>query len=130
MAVAVLMPASAALAAPADIGYVDFVALVASQPEAAGAQQTMKAAYEEAEKEFAAKSAGMNERDKRILSVQLQQQIDAKMLAVMEPIKAKVRAAIKEVADSKGLSAVLDKGVAIYGGLDITADVAKKLSGQ
>ena len=39
-------------------------------------------------------------------------------------------AAIKQVADAKGLSVVLSKDVTIYGGQDITAEVGKKITGQ
>ena len=42
----------------------------------------------------------------------------------------KINEAIKEVADTKGLSVIVGKNVVIYGGVDITDDVLKKISGQ
>lgn len=122
------LPAGAASAA--GVGCVDFVMLVDSHPETAAAKATLKAAFEQAEKEFADKSAGMNEEDKQKLAMKLQQEFDAKSFALLNPIKEKVRAAIKQVADSKGLAMVIDSGLAIYGGEDITAEVGRKLIGQ
>ncbi len=122
------LPAGAASAA--GIGYVDFVMLVESHPETAAVKETLKAVFEQAEKEFAEKSAGMSEEDKQKLAIKLQQEFDAKSLALLNPIKDKVRAAIKKVADSKGLAMVVDVGMVIYGGEDITAEVGKILTGQ
>lgn len=128
---AALMPITTAVAAPASgMGYVDFRLLVAQHPDAAAAQQTMKAAAEQAQKDFDAKAAGMNDADKKALFAQMQQQLDAKEIALMEAIQAKIVAAVKDVAEKKGLSIVIDKSVAIYGGEDITSEVGKKLTGQ
>ena len=45
----------------------------------------------------------------------------------MEPVFQKIEAAIKKVADKKGLAVVVEKNTVIYGGLDITDEVAKTL---
>lgn len=128
---AALTPAGTALAAPASgLGYVDFRLLVSQHPDTAAAQQTMKAAADQAQKDFEAKAAGMNDQDKKALFLQMQQQLDAKEVSLMEAIQSKIIAAVKEVADKKGLSMVIDKSVAIYGGEDITSEVGKKISGQ
>lgn len=128
---AALTPVGIAQAAPANgMGYVDFRLLVAQHPDTAAAQATMKAATEQAQKDFEAKAAGMNDADKRALFAQMQQQLDAKEIELMSVIQAKIVAAVKDVAEKKGLSMVIDKSVAIYGGEDITSEVGKKLAGQ
>lgn len=45
------------------------------------------------------------------------------------PILRKIEAAVKAVADKKGLVVVLDANHIVYGGQDITDDVIKKLGG-
>lgn len=128
---AALMPAGTAQAASASgIGYVDFRLLVAQHPDTAAAQQAMKAATEQTQKDFDAKASGMSDADKKALFSQMAQQLDAKEASMMEAIHAKIVAAVKDVAEKKGLSIVVDKSVAIYGGEDITNEVGKKLAGQ
>ncbi len=121
-----------ATAAPgaSGIGYVDFRLLVAQHPDAAAAQQTIQAAIEQADKDFKEKSANMSDQDKQKLYTQMRQELDAKATSLMVAVEDKVVAAVKEIADKKGLSIVIDKSVAIYGGEDITAEVGKKLSGK
>lgn len=38
-----------------------------------------------------------------------------------------IEASIKKVADKKGLSVVVDKNTVVYGGVDITDEVAKSM---
>jgi outer membrane protein len=112
------------------IGYVDFQLLMSQHPDMATAQQTMQAAVDQAKQDFDAKSAAMNEQEKKDYYNQLQQQLNAKQQELFNPIKDKVAAAIKGVAEAKGISLVVNKSTAIYGGQDITVDVGKKITGQ
>jgi outer membrane protein len=130
-AVFVLAFAAPAGAAPvATVAYVDMAALMESHPEAATAGQAIKDAAAVAEKEFTEKSANMSEQEKQKLYNELQSQIDAKGLALMSEIQAKVVAAVREYAEQNGISVVIEKGGAIYGALDITAAVGKKITGK
>ncbi len=119
-------------AAPAvsGIGYVDFRLLVAQHPDTPAAEKSIQDLIQQTEAEFKDKSANMNDQDKKNLYLQMKQQLDAKGSAIMGDIEAKVTAAVKEVADKKGLSVVVDKSITIYGGEDITAEVGKKLTGK
>jgi outer membrane protein len=128
-AVATSATANAAPAA-SGIGYVDFRLLVAQHPDTPAAEKSIQDLIQQTEAEFKDKSANMNDQDKKNLYLQMKQQLDAKGSAIMGDIEAKVTAAIKEVADKKGLSVVVDKSVAIYGGEDLTAEVGKKLTGK
>jgi len=116
-----------AAAPAANIGYVDFQLLMSQHPDTAAANTTMQAAVDQAKKDFDAKAASMNDQDKQALYNQLQQQLADKQQQLFVPIRDKVLAAVKQVADSKGLTIVVDKGVAIYGGQDITTEVGKNL---
>ncbi len=127
----VLAFAAPAGAAPAvAIAYVDMEALLTNHPDAAAAGQAIKDAAVAAEQEFAAKAANMSDQEKTKLYNELQAQIDAKGLELMGKIQEKVVAAIKEYAEQHGIEVVFEKGVTIYGALDITAEVGKTLTGK
>ncbi len=126
-----LAPAGMANAAPAaGIYSVDMAFLVTHHPDAAAAGQAIKAAAAEAEKEFADKSANMNEQEQMILYNQIQSRLDAQGLALMEAVRAKVVKAVEEYAVEKGLAVVIEKDGAIYSSEDITAEIGKKITGR
>lgn len=113
-----------------NVGKVNHQAIVAQHPDMAKAQETMKAEVEQAKKEFDAKSASMNDKEKQDYYMQLQQRLNLKQQELIAPIYDKVDAAIKAVADAKGLSVVMDASNVVYGGQDITEDVMKKITGK
>ncbi|MPN32162.1 hypothetical protein SDC9_179638 [bioreactor metagenome] len=90
----------------------------------------MQAEVEQAKKDFESKSATMNDKEKNDYYMQLQQRLSLKQQELIAPVFDKVDAAIKAVADAKGLSVVMDKSNVVYGGQDITDEVAKKISGK
>lgn len=112
------------------IGVVNHQLLVSQHPDMAKAQQTMQAEVEQAKKDFEEKSATMNDKEKQDYYAQVQQRLTLKEQELINPVFEKVDAAIKAVADAKGLSVVMDKGNVVYGGQDITAEVGKKISGK
>ncbi len=59
-------------------------------------------------------------------------EVSEKEAALMKPINEKAKNAIDEVAAAKGLKYVIDASVLLYvnNGIDITADVKKKLGAQ
>jgi len=60
---------------------------------------------------------------------QLDQHVEQKRQELLRPISVKVVAAANEVAGEKGLSIVIGKNEVVCGGVDITADVLKKITG-
>lgn len=72
----------------------------------------------------------MPDAEKQRYYAQLQDRLAQKEREVMAPVLDKVTAAIKKVADSKGLTIVVDKQTVLYGGVDITDDVIKNLGGK
>lgn len=123
---------SHAASAPAasNVGKVNADQLVAQHPDMAKAQETYNAEVEQAKKEFDAKTASMNDKEKQDYYNQVQQRLANRQQELITPIIDKVNAAIKAVADAKGLSVVVDAGIVIYGGTDITEEVSKKLTGK
>jgi len=127
--VAVTQPATT-YAATSPVGVVNYQQLVNQHPDMAGANETYKAALKQAQDNFNAKSATMSDDDKKALSQQLDQGLQQKKQELLGAIRDKINIAIKEVADSKGLTIVVDKSVTVYGGQDITDDVMKKITGK
>ena len=120
-----------ASAAPASsVGVVNYQMVVQQHPDLAKVQTTMQAESEAAKKEFDAKAASLGDKEKQEYYMQLQQRLQLKNQELMVPVFSKVDAVIKEVADAKGLSVVVDKGAVIYGGQDITDDCVKKVTGK
>ena len=120
-----------ASAAPAsNVGKVNYQMLVQQHPDLAKVQSTMQTESEAAKKEFDAKAASLGEKEKQEYFMQLQQRLQLKNQELMVPIFNKVDAVIKEVADAKGLSVVVDAAAVIYGGADITDECVKKITGK
>ena len=110
-----------------NVGKVNMQALVTGHPDYAKAQETFKTEREQVEKDFNEKSATMaNDKEKQEYASQLQQRLQVKEHELITAIQNKVNAAIKEVADAKGLAVVLPEQAVIYGGQDITQEVLKK----
>ncbi len=119
-----------AAAATSKVGKVNQQELIAKHPDVAKAKEAMQKEMEQAKAEFDAKAASMNEKDKQDYYTQIQQRFTLKQQELMDPIYDKVTAAIKEVADAKGLAVIVDGGNVVYGGQDITEDVLKKITGK
>ena len=113
-----------------NIGVVNQQLLVSQHPDMAKAQAAMEAEVESAKKDFETKSASMNDKEKQDYYAQVQQRLSLKQQELITPVLDKVEAAIKAVADAKGLSVVMDKGNVVYGGVDITDEVGKKFTGK
>jgi len=116
--------------AASPVGVVNYKLLIDQHPDTAQANATFQAFVKQVQDDFNTKSATMNDQDKRALQQQLQQQVQEKQMKLLNAVRVKVNAAIKEVADSKGLTIVVDKSVTVYGGQDITDDVMKKITGK
>ena len=128
---AVTQTTHVASAAPAsNVGVVNYQMVVQQHPDLAKVQTAMQAESEAAKKEFDAKAASLGDKEKQEYYMQLQQRLQLKNQELMVPLFSKVDAVIKEVADAKSLSVVVDKGAVIYGGQDITDECVKKVTGK
>jgi len=128
--VVITQPTTTYAADASTVGVVNYQQLINQHPDVAQANETYKAAVKQAQDDFKAKSTTMNDADKKTLSQQLDQGLQQKNIELLNAIRDKVNAAIKAVADDKGLTVVVDKSVIAYGGQDITDDVLKKITGK
>jgi len=122
---------SAQAAAPAghagQVGYVNTEQVIAQHPDMAKVRETYQQEVEQAKKDFEVKTAAMNDKEKQDYYNQTQQRLNNRQQELMAPVIDKVNAAIKAVADAKGLTTVLEAHVVVYGGVDITSEVVNKL---
>ena len=119
-------------AAPAsNVGKVNYEDLIRSHPDFAKYVESMKAEQDQAQKDFDAKAPSLaSDKERQEYFMQLQQRLNVKQGEALKPIEDKVMAAIKDVADAKGLVVVLPANVVVYGGQDIGEDVKKKFGGK
>ncbi|MPL68941.1 hypothetical protein SDC9_14674 [bioreactor metagenome] len=111
-----------------NIGVVDYQMLIYQHPDTAKADEAMQAEIKAAQQDFETKAASMNDKEKQDYYSQVQQRLSLKNQELRAPIFDKINAAIKAVAEVKGLSVVLDKNDVVYGGQVVTDDVLKKIS--
>ena len=116
-----------ASAASSAVGVVDYRQVGSQHPQLAAANAEMQKASQEAQADFEAKSASMNDQEKSDYYQQTMQRLQQKNEELMEPIEKSIQDAVKAVAEKKGLSVVIEKGAVVYGGQDITQDVIKQL---
>ena len=69
----------------------------------------------------------MNDDEKERYYRQMQERLATKEKDLMEPLLKGINDTIQKIADKKGLKVVVEKSTVVYGGTDITDEVAKAL---
>lgn len=118
---------ASAAASESAIGVVNYQMLVAQSPDLQSVRETMQKEVETAQKDFKEKTQNMNDAEKQRYYTQIQERLANKEKELMDPVFKKVEDTIKKVADKKGLSIVVNKSTVVFGGVDITDEVAKAL---
>ncbi|TCL75227.1 periplasmic chaperone for outer membrane proteins Skp [Hydrogenispora ethanolica] len=120
-----------AASAPAPvIGVVDYSYLLNHHPGTPKANQALQAAQDQAKKEYTEKVTTLKDKERQDLERQLQSRVEQKRQELLKPLMEQINAAIKTVAEGKKLTMVVHKNAVVYGGLDITTEVAKKLGAK
>lgn len=109
------------------IGVVNYQMLISQSPDLTSVNEAMNKEIQAAQTEFNEKSKTMNEAEKRRYYTQTQERLANKQKELMDPVLKKIEAAIKKVADKKGLAVVVEKSTVVFGGVDITDEVAKSM---
>lgn len=114
-----------------NIGVIDTTKVLnAASPAVVAANKELDDYKKQLNDEFTAKSANMDDNQKAALSSEYQGKLQDKMMEIQKKVQSEVSDASKAVADAKGLSIVMDKRTVLYGGVDITDQVQRKLSGS
>jgi len=116
-----------AAASDSAIGVVDYQVLVSQSPKMAEARTKMQEEVKKTRAEFEEKSKNMNNEEKERYYHQMQQRLEMQQKNLLDPVMESINAIVKKIADKKGLSVVVDKNSVIYGGTDITTEVAKDM---
>lgn len=116
-----------AAAPPMLLGVVDYPYLIQNHPATAQANEILHTEDEKARQAFKDKAPSLNEKEKQELDRQLRASLLQKKQELEKPIIDSIKAAMKSVAESKGMIAVLYKNSVAIGGTDITEEVLKKL---
>ena len=116
-----------ASAAGSNVGVIDYRQVMSQHPDLDNIEQQMQTAIADVKREFEEKSAGMNDQEKADYYQQSQLRLQQKQQELVGPIEQSIEATIKKVAETKGLSVVIEKSTVIYGGQDITQDVINRL---
>ena len=116
-----------ASAAGSNVGVIDYRQVMSQHPDLNNIEQQMQTAIADVKKEYEEKSAGMNDQEKADYYQQSQLRLQQKQQELVGPIEQSIEATIKKVAETKGLSVVIEKSTVIYGGQDITQDVINRL---
>jgi len=119
-----------AAAAPSTMGVVDYGLLLNEHPDMPKANEAVKAEDEQAKQEYDSKAANLSDQAKKELLQQLAQRVAQKQQDVFGAIMEKINAAVKTVADAKGLTVVMHINAVAYGGQNITNDVMKQILGK
>jgi outer membrane protein len=146
MILATTLCAAPALAAPGGAGsvaYVETQRIFREYDEAQKAQSNFRNKAEAYQRELAedqqkleeAKKAGKSAKDLREMQKQFEENLKPKKLEVesldrqlSSRIKKQIMDAIEQVAKSKGYTLVLDKATVLFGGVDISDEVIKRLN--
>ncbi|WP_127058449.1 OmpH family outer membrane protein [Veillonella ratti] len=114
-----------------NIGVIDTTKVLnAASPAVIEANKELDDYKKQLSDEFNTKSANMDDNQKAALASEYQGKVQDKMMEIQNKIQSQVSDASKAVADAKGLSIVMDKRTVLYGGVDITDQVQRKLSGS
>ena len=92
------------------------------------AQKELQTASQDMQKQFEEQSANMSDEEKAQLFEKMQGEMSERQEKIQKGLKDKLEEAVGSVASTKGLSLVVDKSVVLYGGQDITDQVAKQLT--
>lgn len=128
-----LLAPSEALAAKAPdkqaaaVGYVNRQQVFSSYPGIENLMNQIQNLRIEAQKDYDARSKDLPDAERKTLNDTIAREEAQKEDALMKPVGDKIEASIKAVAEEKGLTVIIDAATVVYGGIDITADVAAKV---
>jgi outer membrane protein len=112
------------------IGYVDMQQALNAHPGKAAAESALRDYAQAQIADAQQKMKNMSPGQRQQLQGQVDQSILQKRGELLGGLDKDIRAAIQKVAAKQGISIVLDRTVVLYGGVDLTDQVVKMLSGK
>jgi len=112
------------------IGYVDMQKALDSHPRRASSEKALQEFFQAKQREFQSRSKTLTAVQRQELDRQLQQQFVEKREELLSGLDKDIRTAVEKVAKDRGVGIVLDRGVVLYGGTDLTEPVIAQLTGR
>jgi len=112
---------------PSNVGYVDQAAIDQTPKVKAATDDFQKFQADQQKAAQDKLKSAKTDADRDAVLKDYQKTLSDRQTASLKPVVDSTRAAISDVAKSKGLILVVDKGNVVFGGTDITKDVTAKL---
>ena len=109
------------------LGYVNVKYVLQNYPGMNTILQEINTEKARLQKEFSTQSKDMNATDKNKLGQQFNQTMAQYEQQKLGPVQKSVRDTIAKVAKAKGITNVVDSGVMLFGGKDLTKDILNSL---
>jgi len=112
------------------IGYVDMPRALDAHPHKASAEAALRDYAQSQIADARQRAKGMTQAQQQDLQRQVDQDLLKKRTELIGGLEKDIRAAIEKVAKQQGVSIVLSREVVLYGGVDLTDQVVKVVSGK
>ena len=111
----------------AAVGYVNRQQVFGSYPGIQDIMKQIQSMRQAAQQDYDTRAKDLPDAERKVLNDTIAREEAQKEDVLMKPVGDKIEAAIKAVAEEKGLTTVIDAASVVYGGIDITADVISKV---
>ncbi len=119
-----------ALGQSSTIGYVDLQRALDAHPRKAGAETALRDYAQAQIADAQQKMKTLSAAQRQDLQRQVDQDLFKKRAELLGGLDKDIRTAIEKVAKQQGVSIVLSREVVLYGGVDLTDQVIKVVSGK
>jgi outer membrane protein len=112
------------------IGYVDMARAVEAHPRKTSAEGALKDYAQTQIGDAQQRMKAMTPAQREEVQRQVNQQLLKKRQELIGGLEKDIRAAIEKIAKDQGISIVLNREAVLYGGVDLTDQVVKAISGK
>jgi outer membrane protein len=119
-----------ALGQSLSIGYVDMARAVEAHPRKTSAEGALKDYAQTQIADAQQRMKAMTPAQREEVQRQVNQQLLKKRQELIGGLEKDIRAAIEKIAKDQGISIVLNREAVLYGGVDLTDQVVKAISGK
>lgn len=112
------------------IGFVDMQRALDAHPRKAASERALQEFFQAKQREFNQRTKGLTAEQRQLLDRELQQQVIEKRQVLLGGLEKELRTAVEDVGRAEGVSVVLERAVVLFGGVDLTEQVIKKVTGK
>lgn len=112
------------------IGFVDMQRALDAHPRKAASERALQEFFQAKQREFNQRTKGLTAEQRQLLDRELQQQVIEKRQELLGGLEKELRTAVEDVGRAEGVSVVLERAVVLFGGVDLTEQVIKKVTGK